>query len=175
MISTKWFDINKGDKGKPHIRLRLVGREIANDKIDDLFAATPPLESLKVVTSISASNQKRARPFRILSMDVKRAYFYASATHPVFIEIPIENRRPGDEEYVAQFNLSLYGTRDAAQHWTKTYTQLWTSIGFKTGKGCARDFRQNSRNMSLTCHGDEFTATGAIQHQVRSDITHPWA
>ena len=50
VISTKWFDINKGDKGKPHIRLRLVGREIANDKIDDLFAATPPLESLKVVT-----------------------------------------------------------------------------------------------------------------------------
>ena len=116
VISTKWIDIKKGDKEMPNIRCRLVGRELAIEKRHDLFAATPPLESLKAVISVCASNQEQARPLRILSIDVKRAYFYAPATRPIFIEIPLEDRQPEDEGFVAQLNLSLYGTRDAAQN-----------------------------------------------------------
>ena len=43
IISTKWLDVNKGDEEANNYRARLVGREIAHDKRDDLFAATPPL------------------------------------------------------------------------------------------------------------------------------------
>ena len=77
VISTKWLDINKGDTEKANIRSRLVGRELAKVKRDDLFAGTPPLESLKAVISKCASRQDGRRPFRLLSVDVKRAYFYA--------------------------------------------------------------------------------------------------
>ena len=42
-ISTKWLDVNKGDKSKPNYRSRLVGRELNLYKRDDLFAGTPPL------------------------------------------------------------------------------------------------------------------------------------
>ena len=52
----------------------------------------------------------------ILSVDVKRAYFYAKSTRPVYVEIPIEDYEPGDTHKVGKLNLSLYGTRDAAQH-----------------------------------------------------------
>ena len=40
-ISTKWIDINKGDDKVPNYRPRNVAREIAYDKQDGLFAATP--------------------------------------------------------------------------------------------------------------------------------------
>ena len=137
VISTTWLDINKGDIEKANIRSRLVGRELAKVKRDDLFAGTPPLESLKAVISKCASRQDGRRPFRLLSVDVNRAYFYAPATRPVFIQIPAEDRQPEDEGYVAQLNVSLYGTRDAAQNLTKTYTEFLVGIGFKVGKGCA--------------------------------------
>ena len=42
VITTKWIDQNKGDSNNPNYRARLVGREIAYDKREDLFAATPP-------------------------------------------------------------------------------------------------------------------------------------
>ena len=35
------------------------------------------------------------------------------------MEIPMEDLEPGDEMMVAKLNLSIYGTRDAAQNWTE--------------------------------------------------------
>ena len=49
VISTKWLDINKGDDVHPNIRSRLVGRELKLDNRLDLFAATPQLESLRII------------------------------------------------------------------------------------------------------------------------------
>ena len=91
VITTRWLDVNKGDDTNPNIRSRLVGREQKLDNRLDLFAATPPLESLRVICSICASNQFRKDPYRIMALDVSRAYFYAKATRPVYIEIPAED------------------------------------------------------------------------------------
>ena len=85
VVTTRWIDINKGDMQNPNYRARLVGREMKMDKRLDLFAATPPLESLRLMCSLCASNQWRKDPYRILSIDIKRAYFYAPASRPVFI------------------------------------------------------------------------------------------
>ena len=34
---------------------------------------------------------------------------------------------------VAKLNLSLYGTRDAAQNWTEEYTKKLVDLGFTAG------------------------------------------
>ncbi len=91
VITTRWLDQNKGDEDRPKYRARLVGREIARDRRDDLFAATPPLESLKAIMSLCAGRQARRHAHRMMSIDVKRAYFYAPATRPIFIAIPKED------------------------------------------------------------------------------------
>ena len=88
VITTRWIDTNKGDQEKPNYRARLVGREIKTDERPDLFAATPPLESLRYIVSKCASNQLGSKRFCILSSDIKRAYLYAKAVRPVYIEIP---------------------------------------------------------------------------------------
>ena len=46
------------NKELANYRARLVGREIAKEKRDDLYAATPPLESQRVLLSLCASSQK---------------------------------------------------------------------------------------------------------------------
>ena len=94
IIYTEWLDISKGDDTDRNYRARLVGREIANDKRDDLLSATPPLESLRMILSICASNQNdpdAKKNFVIMSNDVKRAYFYAPTTRPIYIRIPDED------------------------------------------------------------------------------------
>ena len=125
VITTKWRDINKGDQRNPNYRGRPVGREIKTASRLDLFAATPPLESLRMIWSMCASNQDRQDPYRIMSVDVRRAYFCAKATRPVFFEIPIEDFEPRDEGKVARLNLSLYGTRDAAQRGVRLQDWGW--------------------------------------------------
>ena len=57
-ISTRWIDINKGDTNNPNYRSRLFAREINIHKRDDIFAATPPLEALKVILSMIACCNK---------------------------------------------------------------------------------------------------------------------
>ena len=82
VVTTHWIDVNKGDLRNPNYRARLVGREMKMDKRLDLFAATPLLESLRLMCSLCASNQGRKDPFRILSIDIKRAYCYAPVARP---------------------------------------------------------------------------------------------
>ena len=67
---------------------------------------------------------------RLAAIDIKRAYFYAPARRPIFIEIPREDREPGDEHRIGRLNLSLYGTRDAALNWTAEYTRTLNKLGF---------------------------------------------
>ena len=128
VITTKWLDVKKGDAENPNIRCRLVGREIAKEKRDDLFAATPPLESLKAVLSLCASHRSHKDPWRLMAVDVKMAYFYAPATRPIFIHIPAEDRTPEDAGKVALLNLSFYGTRDAAQNFANTLTLVFEPV-----------------------------------------------
>jgi hypothetical protein len=115
VITTRWLDINEGDGKRPNYRSRLVGREIKMDSRLDLFAATPPLESLRLMCSMCASHQEGPMPYRIMAIDVRRAYFYAKTTRPVYIEIPIEDYEAGDEGKVGKLILSLHGTQDAAK------------------------------------------------------------
>ena len=42
-----------------------------------------------------------------MGMDMKSAYYYAVATRPIFIHLPMEDRTPEDAGIVAQLNLSL--------------------------------------------------------------------
>ena len=52
-IGTRWVDINKGDEDRTEYRSSLVAKELKTDKREDLFAATPPLEALKLLISMA--------------------------------------------------------------------------------------------------------------------------
>ena len=104
------MDVNKGDDRCPSYRPRLVAKEF-RDGSESIFAGTPPLEAMKILFSMAATE----RGNRVLGfIDIKKAHVYAKAIREVYIDLP-----PGDEEpgMCGKLNYTLYGTRDAAQGW----------------------------------------------------------
>ena len=83
----------------PNYIPRLVGCEFAREKHDDLFAATPLLESLRAILAICARRQGGGQPHRRMALDVD--------------VLPSMRRRRG---MVAQLNFSFYGTTGAAEN-----------------------------------------------------------
>ena len=94
-ISVRWIDINKGDAEHPNYRSRLVAREINTSKRDDLFAATPPLEASKFSLPLTTSGNKGEV---IMINDISRAFFHAPAKRRVYVQLPEEDRKDGEED-----------------------------------------------------------------------------
>ena len=157
VITAKWIDTMKGSG---EYRSRLVGREIKRDQRLDLFAATPPVETIRFLAAQCAQRQRRKDPWRMAVIDVRRAYFYARARRPLYVEIPDEDRVEGEGDVVGRLEMSLYGTRDAAMNWTLECSGYLKELGFEAGKASPCNFRHRSMDLWLTVHGDDFLIAG---------------
>ena len=93
-ISFRWIDINKGDSETPNYRSRLVAREINTHKREDLFAATPPLEAMKTILSMTATANKGEV---LMINDISRALFHAQVKRAVFVQLAKEDQKDGEE------------------------------------------------------------------------------
>ena len=104
-LRTGWSDTNKGDGQCPNYRSRFVAKDFKaarKGSVAQLFAGTPPAESLRALLSIAVSGGRagggpgecRGRDqFEICIIDVRRAHFYAKAIRRVFVEMPKEDPR----------------------------------------------------------------------------------
>ena len=71
-IQCRWIDINNGGKSAPIYRSRLAAKHFADSNIEDLFAATPPVETLRAILSTIATGKRE----QVLMIGgVSRAYF----------------------------------------------------------------------------------------------------
>ena len=156
-ISVRWIDINKGDVERPNYRSRLVAREINAYKRDDLFAATPPLEAMKLILSMAASNNKGEV---LMINDVSRAFFHAKATREVYVQLPEEDHKPEGERLCGRLNYSMYGTRDAAMNWQAEYSQRLLDNGFRRGDATPCVFYHPDRGIRTLVHGDDYLSVG---------------
>jgi hypothetical protein len=136
-VGTRWVDINKGDESNPVYRSRLVGREFrGKDVRDDLFAATPPLEAIKSLISLAASQRGTKGPIKkLMFIDVSKAYFHAPVKRDVYVVLPDEALSPEERggHICGKLCYSLYGTRDAAQNWEDAYSNFLCELGFRRG------------------------------------------
>ena len=73
----------------------------------------------------------------------------------------MEDYEAGDEERVGKLNLSLYGTRDAAQNWAKEYIAFLRSLGFRPGRSSPCNFVHEACEVHVAVHGDDFTMLGS--------------
>ena len=125
-ISVKWVDVNKSDDEEPNYRSRLVAREIRVPGEASIFAPTPPLEALRTVLSMAATDLKglakhvrdgdSAMRTQVAVIDISRAYFNAKKDcdkDPTYIELPEED--PGKRKGMCGLlQVHMYGTRAAA-------------------------------------------------------------
>ena len=107
-MKSRWIDINKGDDKSPNYRSRMVGTEFNDSVLEGLFAATPPLEALRLLLSHAASygcpsdiSVRGGRPMMkhcksLLIADVSRAFFEAPANRDLCVELPEEAFAAGE-------------------------------------------------------------------------------
>ena len=165
IIDVRWIDTNKGDSMNPDIRSRLVGREFNNMRDDSLYAATPPIEALRLVLSDAATmDPKEPRKRKeVMINDVRRAYFYAKTTRDLYIRLPKEDK-DADEGKLGKLNLCLYGTRDAAKGWQDELSGHLLKIGFERGRGFPSVFHHSARGIKTLVHGDDYFSSGHREH-----------
>ena len=78
----------------------------------------------------------------------------------IYIQLPDEDRAPGEEGMCGKLLLSMYGTRDAAQHWHNEYASTLIDAGFERGVANPCLFKNKSGTTSVMVHGDDFVAVG---------------
>ena len=144
-----------------------MAKEINQSKRLDLFAATPPLESIRYILSSCARQFGRGTlDVRVMINDVRRAYFCAPVKREVYVALPQEDLDEHDdvEEMVGKLRLSMYGTRDAAQNWALEYSQTLISMGFVQGVASPCHFHHPDKDLKTAVRGDDFVSTGSKRH-----------
>ena len=159
LIGTRWVDVNKGDGVNIDYRSRLVGREFNVGRDDALYAATPPLEALRIIVSDAATISGGDKARELMVNDVRRAYFYAKINRDVYIELPPEDPDYGSDK-IGKLRLCLYGTRDAAKGWQETLSEHLISVGFTRGVGHPSVFHHKGRGIKTLVHGDDYVSSG---------------
>ncbi len=154
-IGSKWVDVNKGDATKPLIRSRFVVKEIATYKSDDFFAATPPLEALRLLLSMAASSEHH--DIKVEVLDARKAHLHAFADRTVFTRLPPEVDEPG---YCARLVRCLYGTRDAPKRWEAFLAEQLVALGFVRGRASPCCYYNAALGVRCIVHGDDFVLTG---------------
>ena len=169
-ISVKWVDVNKGDGESPNYRSRLVAREIRRKGEDPVFAPAPPLELIRTVISLAATNlkgeavhdrcpQSEART-QISLMDISRAYLSAKTDpeDPTYVALPKEHAQA--ESRCGLLLRHMYGTRKAADGWHCEYSSTLSSIGFEIGVASPCVFFHPGRRLRCVIYGDDLTTVG---------------
>ena len=149
----------------------MVGKEFNDREIEGLFAATPPLEALRLLLSWAAtrsvtplgdgmSNRNDER--KILIADVSRAFFEAPAKRDICVELPEEALVNGEttQSTVGKLLASLYGTRDASANWQEEVAKCMAEWGFVTGRYNPCMFHHPDKGIACLVHGDDFVSVG---------------
>ena len=130
-----WDDIRPGDlqpgdravpckwvfKKGPPVRARAVVCEVkAFAPHASEFAATPPLEALRVLISLAATDSSLHLDF----VDVRKAHLNGAIKRRVVIRLPREMGRG-----YGLLRRAMYGTRDAAASWNTCVQEVMAELG----------------------------------------------
>ena len=108
------------------MRSRVVAKEFNTHNDISLYASTPPLEALRLILHLAATNRNENEYWKIMTNDVSRAFFYAPVKEGqnIYVQLPAEDILPGEEDMCGRLNYSMYGTRRASTNWQAHYTNV---------------------------------------------------
>ena len=131
LITIRWIDTNKGAQGSPNYRSRLVAREINIRKREDLFAATPLLEALNLLISMTATANRGENS---MVNDISRASFTLRPRERFTWNYPSRTGSP--EKSIYAEDLITRCTEPAMQHKIdmKKIPGNWSALVSRKGK-----------------------------------------
>ena len=101
-----------------------------------MYAAPPPAACLKLLLS---KLTRRGSNYTLLCSDVRRAYFYAKSSRPVYVQLPEAYRESGDDN-----------RSGALQIWAPEHAGTLTQNGFKRGIANTRLFFGKAFGVSIS-------------------------
>ena len=149
----------------------MLGEEFNDREVEGLFAATPPLEALRLLPSWAATSDpvppdgvaRGSEDKSILIADVSRAFFEAPAKRDICVELPEEALEEGEKtpDTVGKLLASLYGTRNASANWQEEVSMCMTEWGFITGRYNPCMYHHPGKQILCLVHGDDFVSVGS--------------
>ena len=140
-----------------NVRSRPVAKQVNTGKEEWLVAATPPLDTLRMLLPATVTGNK---PKELMFNDVSRAYMYARTTSDTRVELCEEDKtEPDDENRCGKLINSMYGTRAAAHDWQAEVTRTTTGLGFKQSRASPCVFWHRQRDIKALVHGDDFMSS----------------
>ena len=157
-VSVRWVDVVKADGTT---RSRLVARDFrgSDRQRDDLFAATPPLEAIRILISRATTISPSRAEKKLMFIDAKKAHLNPKCLDDVYVELPREAAAPPGT--CGKLEFWLYGFRKAASEWEQFYSQKLGEVGFTRGVGCPVLFHHSERDVAMAVHGDDFVVCAA--------------
>lgn len=96
----------------------------------ELFAATPPIESLKYIMRRAAQD----KALSIMHADATRVYFYTLATIGIDVRLLVGDQSEGVGHMCNKSRKAMHSTRDAAQHWQRSCSGMVRDLDVVSGK-----------------------------------------
>ena len=159
----RWIDSNRGDDTDVTIRSRAVLQEtkrrsnLGPNDIAATFAATPPLEGLRLLFSMAMTGDVRtpAKNRRVLGFyDVSRAHFHSPAKRVMYVKTLPEDT--SIKTGIARMLKAMYGGKDAAACWDELAEKTLVTLGYKAGVHCPCVYHNANREGACVRHGDDF-------------------
>lgn len=163
LIPMRWIDINKGDAEQVNIRSRAVLQEtrkrsnLGPNDVAATFAATPPLEGLRVLCSLAMTGQQGVplEDRKVIGIyDVSRAHWHSPAKRRMYVKVVPEDTSISTG--IARLNKAMYGGRDAGNCWDEFAGDVMQDMEFKAGQFCSCVYHSEKRDSTCWRHGDDF-------------------
>lgn len=99
----------------------------------------------------------------IMTNDLGRAFFHATARRAVYVQLAREDQLLGDEGTCCKLSYSMYGSRDAAQFRANEYAEMLFAFGFADGRAFPCVFYHPVRRIRNFVHGDDHVRSAQPQ------------
>ena len=167
-VPCDWVCHSKGDTEHPDVRCRLVIQEtkrrsaIEVEDIAAVFSATPPYEGLRMLTSFVMTPQCEADDDDVMCfIDISRAHPNCPMDRDLWMHLPPEDPRYGEEGVCAKLEMNLYGNRTAGRSFELKVGADLTALDFTQGLMNPCLFYNKERRLKAYVHGDNFVVGGS--------------
>ena len=166
----KWIDHSKGDAANPRYRSRWVAKQFRHMEADEVFAATPPIESLRVM--LSDAMPERLEMLTWLWLTRTRRYvcsltfqwcvsmFKCDMTSTFILSQRRAGKKKDGHLKCAKLRMSMCDTKAAAPNWKLEVRDKLLRNVFCRDASNPDIYVHATRKLRVFIHGDAFVTSG---------------
>eukprot|EP00438_Fugacium_kawagutii_P000228 Skav212273 [mRNA] locus=scaffold732:198163:199647:- [translate_table: standard] len=165
-ISTRWVKVRKHD-GTVRCRLVVRGYDQVVEDLDDTFASTPSLTTLKLLLTLAVTFE-----WKITALDISTAFLHALVTGEEILVIPPVEFYP-EGGVLWKLRRALYGLRNAPRLWQDHFASVMQSNDFSRCKSDPNLYVHKTKKLYVLAYVDDLMVFGSDEDvkQLYADLS----